>query len=103
MLLFYLLDQSCHSAFKKPNLPILGFLKHFSKNKMIWSFGHFLAFLGFQENSIFLGLLWQHFFKLYNILMKFQNSSDILFLFGYFAFFPFGLFATDYGQPGNPD
>jgi hypothetical protein len=39
---------------KTPNQPYLAFLKQFVRNKIIWPFGHFLAFLDLDENSIFL-------------------------------------------------
>jgi len=40
-------NQGCH----------LAFLKLFARNKMVWPFGHFLAFFNVDKNSIFLGML----------------------------------------------
>jgi hypothetical protein len=40
-------------SYKYPRVAIWPFLKLFARNKMVWPFGHFLAFLNVDKNSIF--------------------------------------------------
>ncbi len=95
------------------------FLKQFSRNKMIWPFGLFLAFFNLEENSIFLSLFWLNFNKSYNTLWYFKNFMiyfskfslkiwPLLGLFHHLRIWPFlKLLMAKFGLfyflgPGNP-
>jgi hypothetical protein len=100
--LFFHNMQGCHLAFKKAKSALFGlFWNSFLEIK--W-FGHLAfswPFFNLEENSIFLGLFWLNFNKIYNILWYFKKKIwyilvNFLLKFGlYLAFFTiweFGLF-----------
>jgi len=69
--------QGCNLAyFKRPNQPNLDFFKLLARNKMIWSFGHFL-------NLATLG----HFLPLHHFLWRASAICKWFFLTSQFLFF----------------